>query len=545
MKERELIRKYALKNAYDYGQAQTNAVVGKIVAEADIEKKKITALMPTIKEEVDSVNSLTREELEKQFHAIEADIKLEKRERGDPLDLDLEPPVIVRSAPNPNGPFHLGNARVYVLNDHYAKLYEGKHYLRFDDTDPRTKKASLEAIEWIKEDLEWLDIKIDETFYASERMELYYEVMSKLIESEKAYVCTCAQEDFREKKAKGIECPCRSLTKEENRKRFEGMLSTYKEGEAVLIVKTDLSLEDPSVRDWIAARIIEQEHAKAGTKYRVWPMYNLQSAVDDHELGITVIIRGQEHAQNEAKQRFLYEYMGWDYPKVVNVGRVKLEGMVLSTSKIMQGINEGKYSGWDDPRLGSIKALRRRGFSHKTIRKAIESVGVKSSDTTIALENLYALNRKYLSEAERYAYIENPIKVDVSYSKKTVVERNKKSFELKEGEQAFYVPRTELETVKGKVFRLKDAYNVRMIGAEEDTVNTHFLGKEQIDVPLVRWATELQEIEILMPDNTKRRGFTEKELLKTLDDIVHLEGLGFCRIEKKDDKKVEAVFAHP
>jgi glutamyl-tRNA synthetase len=168
---------------------------------------------------------------------------------------------------------------------------------------------------------------------------------------------------------------------------------TYPEGSAVMRVKTDLDHPNPAVRDWPALRIIDTvkyPHPRVGSKYRVWPLYNIAAGLDDHLLGITHIIRGKDHLTNGVRQEYLYKHLGWEYPQAIHYGRLKITGAFLSKSKIVAGIRDGTFNGWDDPRLATFAALRKRGITPEAIKKMIIDVGPKPADVTLSWENLYA-----------------------------------------------------------------------------------------------------------------------------------------------------------
>ena len=308
--------RYALKNAVEHeGKADLKAVIGKIMAlhsGIDLKKevKKISA-------QVEKVNKMNAEEQKKEFKKFEPTIELKPRPQREglrELEWAKEEHVITRFAPNPNAPFHVGNSRAALLSYQYAEMYNGEFILRFDDTDPKIKKSIENAEEVFVKDLNWLGIKkISKTVFASDRLEIYYEYMRKTIEMGKAYICSCEKEKWKALIDAGKGCPHRELAPEKQMGEFAKMLShKIKEGEAVLRLKTDLNANDPALKDWWMARIVDKvQHPRVGKKFHLWPSYNFASAIDDHLLGITLIIRGQEHAQNETKQQFLYEYFGW------------------------------------------------------------------------------------------------------------------------------------------------------------------------------------------------------------------------------------------
>lgn len=244
----------------------------------------------------------------------------------------------------------------------------------------------------IPEDLEWLGIKADEVIYQSDRFEIYYDYARQLIEKGAAYMCTCDGATFKELKDSCKACPCRDNSVEENLALWE-KFDTMEAGEAVLRVKTDIAHKNPAIRDWVAMRLVDENHPRLGTKYRIYPMMNFSVAVDDHLMGLTHVLRGKDHLANTEKQKYLYDHMGWDVPEYIHYGRLKMEDIALSTSKAMAGIEDGTYSGWDDPRLGTLRAIARRGIDPRTIYNLITEIGVKMADSAISWKKIYGLNR--------------------------------------------------------------------------------------------------------------------------------------------------------
>ncbi len=516
---KELTLKYAVKNAFEHsGKADLKAVIAKLIAIDKDLAKNLGRHMKEINEVVEQVNSMEKKELEEKYHELSFE-ELPERKQKEEMQLDWagKEKVVTRYAPNPNGPFHLGNARAILNSFEYAKKYNGKFILRFDDTDPKVKKSMENAEQVFKKDLLWLGVEVDETFFASDRMEIYYSFMKKVISMGKAYVCSCEKESWKKLIDEGKACNCREKDAKEQLNEFEKMLSNeLKEGQAVLRIKTDLNAKDPALRDWWAAKIVDNpNHPRVKDKYHVWPSYNFASAIDDHEMGITLIIRGQEHAQNAEKQKFLYEFFGWNYPHTFHTGRVKLKEMVLSTSKIKEGIEKGEFTGWDDPRLGTIQALRRRGFSPKTIKEIIKEVGVKSSDVTIDFSKMVDLNKKFIDEkSDRYYFVEQPIKLEINFVPSIEIEKplhpdfpdQKRIYSLNEGSQSFIISKKDSEKLsKGKVARLKHALNFRVTDKNDLQVFGEFTGTQRIEnTILIQWLLEETTAEILIDDATKK-----------------------------------------
>jgi glutamyl-tRNA synthetase len=395
----ELILKHALKNAVEHeGVAHISAVVNKVVGEQPKLRQQMDKLVAETQEIIDSVNKMKPDEQRRRLlelwpNALEK--KPEPPKKLPPLQ-NVGETVVLRFAPNPNGPPTMGAARVAILNDEYAKMYKGQLVLRFDDTDPRTKKPLRDAYDWYIEDFKWLGIKPDRTIYMSQRLPLYYEHAEKLIGLGNMYACSCPQEKFKKLRDKGEECNHRHEEVREIINIWTKMKAgDFKEGEMVMRVKTNMKHPNPAIRDWVAFRILEAEHPLVENKYHAWPMLDFASAVEDHLSGITHIIRGKELRHSTERQKYLYNYFGWTYPETKYVGRVAIhEFGKLSTSAMARDIAAGKYSGWDDPQLPTIRALRKRGFTAEAIREFWLSFGLTERDVSASMEILEAINRK-------------------------------------------------------------------------------------------------------------------------------------------------------
>ena len=278
MKEiKEIIYKHALKNAVKYGgKAQLKPVISKVFHEKPDLKKRAREIVEIAREIIREVNSLTLEEQKRILREKwPEELKEEKREYKKTLpplpNVSKYKMVVTRFAPNPDFDIHIGNARAAILSHEYARMYNGKFILRFEDTDPKTKTPIKEAYDAIRESLKWLGIKWDEEYIQSLRMEIYYEYARKLIEKGGAYVDLCSPEEISRMRKEGIRCKHAQQSVEENLELWDKMLSGYfGEQEAVLRVKTDPQYPDPSVRDWIALRIIDTTkypHPIVGSKY--------------------------------------------------------------------------------------------------------------------------------------------------------------------------------------------------------------------------------------------------------------------------------------
>jgi glutamyl-tRNA synthetase len=550
MSVEEQAYRYAVKNAFQHaGKADVGAVVGKLKAlNPETEMK---ALAMAAKKAVETANALPKNELEADYKKFEAEgyeLKPKEKEEGlADLSWAENGKVSTRFAPNPNGPIHLGSSRAAVLSHEYARKYNGRFILRFDDTDPKVKKPIDNAEEIFREDLGWLGCKIDQLFFASDRLPIYESYMEKLLKMGHAYACTCPVEEWRALVRKEKACQCRDLSPEKQMERFNQMRShKLKEGEVVLRIKTSLSHKDPSIRDWWIAKIVDKPvHPRVSETQHLWPSYNFASAIDDHELGTTLIIRGQEHAQNETKQMFLYNYFGWEYPHALYTGRVMLEGAVLSTSKIKEGIAKGEYIGWSDPRLGTIAALRRRGFHPEAIRRVIISIGTKPNDTTITWDQLAAENRELIkAEAEKIKALEDPFKLIVESAPAKKIHSEFGDVTLNEGLQGFFVEKSAVEKSAGTIIRLREAYNVKIKKVSELQAIGEYAGEEKME-PIVPWISEGVEIQVILPTAKKITKIADTRIMsKNVGERVYLDRIGYCIIDKKEEGKATVWLTH-
>jgi glutamyl-tRNA synthetase len=574
---KEIIQKIALLNAIRHdGKAQAGPVFGKILGEKPELKTRIKELSTLVNDIIREVNNLS---LSEQQHIVEEKWpeallkeKVEEEKHLPPLpNVDKYAKVVTRFSPNPDCVLHLGSARAIILCYEYARMYKGKFILRFEDTDPKLKRPVLEFYDRIREDLAWLGCKPDEEYIQSDRIPIYYEYAEKLLKEGNAYICTCKSEQFRKKILARKPCKCRNLPPEENLARWQSMLKgEYKEGEVVYRVKTDLNHPNPAVRDWPALRIIDADkypHPRVGSKYYVWPLYNFAAGIDDHLMGVTHIIRGKEHLTNMVRQEYMYKYFGWHYPEAIHYGRLKITGASLSKSKIVQGIREGLYKDWDDPRLATFAALRRRGITPEAIKKMIIEVGPKTSDVILSWENLNAYNRKILDPTtDRYFFVNNPIELTVKQIPKVFTaklrmhpehpERGFREYTVKpkgnENSAVFWVSKKDVDASKiGNIIRLMELFNIKIGNVSEYAADASFVSESYEEArnakaQLIHWVSVGDDMpcQVIMPDATIAEGIAESacKQLKP-NNIIQFERFGFVRIDKVNMKLI-AYYAH-
>lgn len=395
----KITRAYALKNAIAYeGKAQQGSVISALFNEG-LDKKDMKEYGKKISEIVNEINKMPLEEQEKEFESLKDLISHRKVREGLPeLPNSKKGKVVMRFAPSASGPLHIGHALTSCISFLLVKEYGGKFYVRIEDTDP--ENIYKPAYKMIKSESKWLFDNFAEVIIQSERIEVYYKYIEKLIKKNSAYVCTCSSEKFREYSMTKENCPCRNNEVKENLQRFERMKNKkgYKEGEAVLRFKTPdeiggMKHKNPAMRDFPLARINETKHPLQGNKYRVWPLMNLAVAVDDIEMKMTHIIRAKDHRDNAERQKMIYTALGLEnkIPWTGFLGRWHFKDLELSTTQFRKGIESGEYSGWDDKKLPTLASLKKQGYKPKAFWKIAERIGFSENDKVIDKKEFFRL----------------------------------------------------------------------------------------------------------------------------------------------------------
>ena len=384
-------RAYALKNALNHeGMAMQGPVISSLFNEG-LKRNEVGKYAKKISEIILGINSLSIEEQKKEFEKLEKEVS-ERPEREGLEELpNAKKGVVMRFAPSPSGPFHVGHALTFCLNLLYVKKYTGKLYLRIEDTNP--ENIYPKAYKMLEDEGRWLSDGKVRVMIQSERMEIYYNYAEKLINKKAVYVCTCSQEKFKKLADEKKNCPCRKLNVKENLERWNKMLDKkgYKEGDAVLRFKSNMKHKNPAMRDFPLARINLTKHPLQGNKYRVWPLMNLCVTVDDIEMKMTHIIRGKDHRDNAERQKMIYKTLGKKFPWTAFLGKIHFKDMELSMTKMREEIEKGKYKGWDDKRLPTIASLRKQGYKPQAFWKFAEQVGLSESDKVMDREDYFKL----------------------------------------------------------------------------------------------------------------------------------------------------------
>jgi len=541
----EIARKYALRNAVEHGsESNPGAVIGKIFAEEDFDDKgKVTS---TAQEVCQEVNQLSPEEQKEELEQYKFDIP--EKEEHDPIpdlkDAEDMDEVVVRFAPNPNGPPHLGHARGMTINGELRDKYDGKLILRYDDTDPVTKRPMEDAYEMYLEDYEWLGYEPDEVRYSSKNFGTYIQYAEKLIEKEKAYVCFCSQERGQKYRKNGKACPHRSQSSDKALEEWNKMRNGgVEEGEATLKIKTDMTHKNPAVRDFVAFRIIDSpDHPITENEYRVWPMLDFQGAIEDHEMGTTHIVRGKDLRASTKRQKYIYDYLDWEYPYIQYWGNVEVSGFTapMSTSSISEMVESGELDGWDDPRCGTLKALKRRGFQPEAIQQFFIEMGVTENNIEASIESLEKENTRVIDEdADRYFFVEEPVEITVKEAPENLeaeipvhpdFDRGYRSpdVEVTDSEFNIYINRGDSQADK---LRLKGLCTVEFQDGEAYYIDEDHKEALEQDLDFVQWTNhDSSTATVWMPDGRKLEGRIEPNKIED-NEIVQFERFGFVRKE--------------
>lgn len=325
--------------------------------------------------------------------------------------------VCTRFPPEPNGYLHIGHAKSILLNYGLAQKYHGEFHMRFDDTNPTKEKT--EFVESIKEDIQWLGADWKEHLYfASDYFDVMYECAVKLIKKGKAYVCDLTPDEIREYRGTltepGKNSPYRERTVEENLELFENMKEgKYKDGEKVLRAKIDMSSPNINMRDPIIYRVARMTHHNTGDKWCIYPMYDFAHPIEDAVEKITHSICTLEFEDHRPLYNWVVEECEFDHPpRQIEFAKLYLTNVVTGKRYIKKLVEEHIVDGWDDPRLVSIAALRRRGFTPESLKMFVELCGVSKSQSSVDYAMLeYCVREDLKLKKPRVMAVLDPIKL--------------------------------------------------------------------------------------------------------------------------------------
>jgi glutamyl-tRNA synthetase len=552
----DIIRKYALINAVEYGgEASVKAVMGKVMGESPELRKDPQKTLELIRNEISKINSMSGKEQEEQLRAIYPEY-FEKEQIKAKKELPPLPDagdVVTRLPPEPNGFPHIGHGLSFYFNYYYARRYHGKVILRFDDTNPEKEKR--EFYDEMKKGIQWLKMDWDEEHYESDDLPLLYQYAEKLIEQGDMYVCFCPQSKIKKDRYTMRECECRGRNISENMSLWKEMHT----GEKYIVrLKGDMASPDSQMRDPTLFRVVTAPHPIQNRKYKVWPTYDFACAVEDSVLGVTHVLRSNEF--HTRLQNHIRDLLSLRHPVIIQYSRFNMKGSPASKRQLRPLIAKGLVKDWDDIRLTTLRALKRRGIVPEAIHALAVEMGLSTSEPLIDWSIIEALNRKIIdAQAKRYFFVPDPVKVKVEDAPETTVQlRVHPDYDygfrkIKTG-STFYIPGGEVHDE----FRLKDLFNVKIVERKKGELKGVFAGKKvKKDLEKIQWVTDrnvcvtvLVPHELLVdgeynPESLQIVKGLAEEAVKTLpvDEIIQFERFGFCRIDAVGEE-ITACFAH-
>jgi glutamyl-tRNA synthetase len=565
----KIIRIIALKNSVEHdGKAQADAVVAKVAGSRPELRGQIKAMMPEIKAIVQKVNAMPLADQKSLLEELAPGETAAKKPAGGqqmqlpPLEGAVQGKVVTRFPPEPNGYPHIGHAKAAIIDEEYARMYGGKLILRFDDTNPLKEK--LEYYAAIAEGLEWLGVKPDIVKNTSDDIQLLQDYGKKLIELDGAYVCTCSQDRIKDLRGKGLPCECRQDPQSALERMGKMFGGSYGQNEAIVRFKGDMADQNTAMRDPALFRVVVGDHPKLGDKIRVWPTYDFAAPIEDSIDGVTHAMRTKEYELRNALYFAILDRLQLRKPRMIEFSRLEFEGIPVSKRKIRPLIDNGTIKSWDDPRLPTLAAFKRRGFVPEAIRKFVLSLGFTLAETKPPFASLEAFNRKVIDPVSpRLFFARDPVEVHVEGAgEKEVLLKNHPTDpslgtrKVRTGDR-FYVAGDDAAGLKvGDEIRLIELSNIKVTGIKNDLITAEAGGDEiRQSMQKIQWIAknDIVEYKVLIPKalyvgeeyNTNSleiaRGFAESFVSGLKPDArVQFVRFGFCRI---DDGKT-AIMTH-
>ena len=570
-----LVNAIALKNATEHsGSTNVNTVLAKILSLRPELKKEIKTLIEEIKTVVDSVNKMDLEQQKKYLNEIDlVDSKLDSKSTREhmlshPLpELQMTgTKVVTRFPPEPNGYPHIGHAKAVIIDEEYARIYDGKLILRFDDTNPLNEK--LEYYEAIRNGLEWLGVKPDIVKNTSDDIFVLHDYGKKLTLGGNAYVCTCDTNKIHKMRMQQVECPCRGNIDdaEKNKERLDKIFDgTYHQNDAIVRFKGNMQDNNTVLRDPTLFRIIEAPHPLLGEKVQVWPTYDFAAPIEDCLDGVSHALRSKEYELRNALYLDILDRLELRKPIVVEFSRLEFENMPVSKRKIKQLIDDNDIAGWDDPRLLTLSAMRKRGFDPRAIRSFVLSLGLTLAESKPPFKTLESMNRKILEPiAIRLFFVKDPIRVIVEDAQETKVTlRNHPNIDLGtrqvEVSNVVYISQDDaILLTEDEEIRLMELYNIKIkdIDRDKKVITASYLNNEIVrEMKKIQWVSDKNKINytVLVPKelyiddkfnpNSLERieGYAETSVLQLKSHTqLQLIRFGFCNTQEK----TSAIFIH-
>ncbi len=558
----QAIRKYALKNAAEHGSARDSAVLAKVLSLDPSLKKDMKALATQVASVVKEINAMDKGALQKAYSEYKEEFEKEHLEKAAKsashnfyVEGAVEGSFKTRFAPEPSGYMHIGHAKAVFIETELARIYRGSVSLYFDDTNPA--KERQEFVDALKKDAKWLGLSFSDEYYASDNISYEYKCAEKLIKKGHAYVCFCSADTIGEKRSGGEGCGHRNQTEDANLSFWKNMINgEYGENQVSLRFKGDMKALNTVMRDPVLFRIKKDVHYRQGDKYVAWPSYDFNTPVIDSIKGITHAARSKEYELRDELYDKLLDLLEMRKPRIIEFSRFEIANNMTSKRNTNKLIEDGLVSGYDDPRLVTITALRKRGVRPEAIRDFVLRSGMGKSESRSSMEELLALNRRAIDESsKRLFFVREPVRLEVAGIDKIEVKLPlHPSAELGHREYScsgvYYIDRNDADALEvGSMARLKGAFNIRVIEASDNLLRAEYKGTEKIDALIMQWVSEGNFVqanltligELLKDDEFNRNsmvkvnGYAESYASGLKDnDTVQFERIGFFKFDAKD-----------
>ena len=554
----EEIRRTTLRNAVAHGgKTRGDIILAKILGRYPKYRSQARDVLAEITDIVDEINKMPAERQRSELEAL-GGLQAPRRSASSNQTIsDMLPPlenvkdgVVTRFPPEPSGYPHIGHAKAALINEGYAARYGGKKILRMDDTNPEGER--LEYYAAIKVGLDWLGIKYDTIKNTSDDMDLLYSKGTILMESGRAYVCLCRKDAISRNRREGIACRCSKADPSDVLDRWERMFTRYKPGDAAARYRGDMGSANTVMRDPVIFRILDARHPLTLDRYRVWPSYDLAVSVEDSVDGVTHALRSKEYELRNELYRSILAALGMRIPEVAEFSRLEFEGMPVSKRVLRPLIEDQKVAWYDDPRLPTLEAMKRRGIRPEAIRMFIASLGFTKSNTMAPFDALEAFNRRVVDASSvRLHMVRNPREIHVSGIPKSPIHlTNHPTLDLGSRtlapEDVLFLPGDDVDEMRpGMHIRLMGLGNVR-ISDTGGCLRAEYVGDRMAGYPIIQWVPQnvAHRIKLIIVDSLFRDGRFNEESLIEEDVLVEPQFLmipndaeiqfvrfGYCRKE--------------
>ncbi len=554
-KTNKIIHKFAIKNAYEYGSARLESVLGKVITAEPQLKLDMAALVGMIKKEVERVNLLNKEQIAleagqfaDEFKSSDAERAKRSAEHNFSIKGATKGEFITRFPPEPGGYMHIGHAKAVYIESVLKEQYSGKLMLYFDDTNPDIERQ--EYVDAFREDLLWLGIKFDREYFGSDSIPILYKYAQTAIANNHAYVCTCDQEKIKSLRLQGIGCEHKAQNADSNIEMWEQMLENkFGAGEAVVRLNSDISSVNTMMRDPTLFRIKTTPHYRQKDKYVVWPTYDFGTPIIDSMNNISDVIRGKEYEMRDPLYFAVLDMLSLKRPRITSFAELDIENNITSKRIIREMIAQGKISGWDDPRLVTIRALKRRGIISEAIKEFSLRSGMGKSESTTSIDALLSINKRLLIKtAQSISAIKNPIILNLTGASQSNI-ANGIVFDAN-NHAALWVDLNEIQSLKlstKSIAVLKRSLPIKINGISNRQIDASVEGAAPVGAATIDWIGEGIECEMWEIGNLMNKDeFNNKSIVKhraiisedaaklAKGEVINIKGIGLYCIDSTD-----------